>query len=200
MKRLSEIIEQWNSKLKNSKGLYDYSLSLEKINTIYYNRDGRVVCYGSVKESEMTRFESRFTKIYYIGEVRLCVNLKVGEGVTMVGEIANQCGGPVFKVLTSEFKRLKKFLKKELSVDVGVPLYKHKMVSMTALFSKYQISLTEELPSYNYPALKEILVYNLEFSDGFTKTLSEKELKYAMDYMMKKNVAITKTEKAYQYA
>lgn len=83
MKRLSEIIELWNSKLKNSKGLYNYSLSLEKVNTIFYNRDGRVVCFGSVKESEMTRFESRFSKIYYIGEVRYYVNLKVGEGTTM---------------------------------------------------------------------------------------------------------------------
>lgn len=82
---------------------------------------------------------------------------------------------------------------------MAAPLYKHKMVSLTSLFSKNQISMAEELPSYNYPALKEILVYNLEFSDGFTKTLSEKELKYAMDYMMKKNVAITKTEKAFQY-
>ena len=199
--RLFELIENWNSKLKKFKGLSNYVLFLEKINTIYYKREGKVVCYGSVKESEMERFEKRFSRIYYIGEIRYYLYLKINDSVNCIGEFSNQSNQiPIFRVQTSEFKRLKKFLKKEMLQPIEYPLYHHKSVNLENMFKRHQISLIEELPLYSFPALKEIEVYIVEFSDGFKKTLSEKELKYAMEYMTNKKVQIVKSEKIFRYS
>lgn len=200
MKRLTEVIENWNSKLKNSKGLSEYHLYLEKVNTIYYNRDGRVVCFGSIRESEMERFERKFSRIYYVGEIRYYLYLKINENINCIGEFFNQSNlVPTFRVQTSEFKRLKKFLKKEMMQPIEYPLYHHKSVNLENFFKKHQISLIEEMPLYSFEALKEMEVYIIEFSDGFKKTLSEKELKYAMEYMTLKNVSIVKSEKVFRY-
>lgn len=195
--RLNNVIEEWNKKLSR---FPNYVLKLEKAYDVTYkNYSNRIVRYGSVWEKDLKKFEERTSKVHCLDTTSYFLVLNVKETSVIIGRFHNQSNlSAVFTIYTGEFKRLKKFLKKEFFQSPIYSLYKHKTINIDLFFKKHNLLLHEELPSFE-TNLKEIEVYKIEFSDGVSRTYLEKELKYAMENVSKAKVSIVKVEKIYIY-
>lgn len=195
--KLKNVINEWNQKLDR---FPNYVFTLEKSYDITYkNSSHRLVKYGSVWEKDLEKFEKRTSKTHCLESSSYFLFLNVKETSVIIGRFHNQSNvSAVFTVYTEEFKRLKKFLKKEFLQSAMYPLYKHKTINLDMFFKKHGLVLHEELPSFE-TNLKEVEVYKVQFSDGVSRTYLEKELKYAMENVSRAKVSIVNVEKTYIY-